>query len=532
MSSQDLTRWTTLVDRLADGDELSDEEQAFCDRYADAHPECARELALMEELSDLEAAPDGESGALVDAVLGQFAVEQAAIEAGHSVDSAEISEGPRSRLPRTGIALVVAAAAACALAVVYRGDPQAPAVAGLAQPASHPSRLELVYASGDATVDGADAMAGGALLASGDVVEIGEGSACMVLEPNIDVCMDGGTKLRVGEIVGPARRLELLSGRVALRLDKQPQGMSITVVSDGVESTAVGTAFTVARAASGVTTTVMEGRVRVKHGKNAHLVDAHRRVVVEGSTPRHSTLTRADESPEWEMLAPRALWREQVSGELRVSALQAGASDARVLLDGRAIGRAPLSTLLPPGPHELVVMDGERELLRRSFRTQPGQREIMTFDAQPLAAVEEPLPPSEAAPRRRGHSRTPTELLSGARHMMVEGRWGAAAEVYRSLRRLHPKSPEAHTVLVSLGQLELDRLGDPRRALSLLDRYLAKGGGVLAEEARYTRIRALRRLGHAPAEQDAIRLFLAAHPKSFHRKVLERRLVALAGDRE
>jgi len=122
-------------------------------------------------------------------------------------------------------------------------------------------------------------------------------------------------------------------------------------------------------------------------------------------------------------------------------------------------------------------------------------------------------------------------MLADARRLMRKGDFYAAAAQYEQLRRAHSSSAEAHAALVSLAQLELDKLGQPRRALARLDRYLAQSGD-LEQEARHARIRALRSLREPRLERAAIEEFLELYPRSFQRKALSRRLAELAETNE
>jgi hypothetical protein len=73
-------------------------------------------------------------------------------------------------------------------------------------------------------------------------------------------------------------------------------------------------------------------------------------------------------------------------------------------------------------------------------------------------------------------------------------------------------------------------LHDPRRALTFLDLYLLRGG-TLSEEARLTRIHALRALQRPAEEATAIAEFLAKHPRSFEDETLRARLAVLRSTR-
>jgi hypothetical protein len=365
-----------------------------------------------------------------------------------------------------------------------------------------------------------------------------------------------------------------------VQLVPQPEGWRFSIVSDGVWSTAVGTAFTVERhATEGVRTTVLNGKVRVgSDGGNEQIVTAHQRSQSRGGHASLSAITRSDESPEWAMLRPATLWSNPVSARLELRGLPAGVT---VLLDGQAIGKAPLATLVPSGAHSLAVHSapsaGEGRLLAtRDFVAEVGQLTVITFtpadlamraplDAAPVpvevvahaggdaaahatahpagraavtrapqrhegdtpaiegAPADEPsVEPEAAAPAARGAA----DMLAEAHKLMRAGRFDLAAARYQALRHAYPDSAEARTVLVSLAELQVDRLGNPKQALQNLDRYLDSGEGSLVEEAQQVRIRALHALGDA-RETAAIEDFLRAHPKSFQAPVLRRRLVEL-----
>jgi len=78
--------------------------------------------------------------------------------------------------------------------------------------------------------------------------------------------------------------------------------------------------------------------------------------------------------------------------------------------------------------------------------------------------------------------------------------------------------------------LRLDHLGDPAGALRNFDAYLrATRRGVLAQEAAYGRIRALRRLGRRTAELRELRGFLKRYPGALQAPLVRRRLKALLG---
>jgi tetratricopeptide (TPR) repeat protein len=152
-----------------------------------------------------------------------------------------------------------------------------------------------------------------------------------------------------------------------------------------------------------------------------------------------------------------------------------------------------------------------------------GHKPVMQDQESSAMKTEEPV----HGPTREQMPTSAADLLQDARRQMREGRYEDAVSSYSSILTAHPQSEAAHTVLVSLGQLQLLQLGQPARALGSFDAYLAAGGGPLAEEARAARIRALRALSRSADEANAIEEFLTKHPRSFETEALRSRLTAL-----
>jgi hypothetical protein len=225
---------------------------------------------------------------------------------------------------------------------------------------------------------------------------------------------------------------------------------------------------------------------------------------------------------------------------------------AEIVLDAQMIGQGALSTVVPAGAHSLQVRMNGVAVAARDFTAQAGQLSVLSFSpielAPPVVVPATTNTPS-VEPSHTGHvtgarhhvegvadveSATQTEasaampsaadMLAEAHKQMRASRFDQAAVQYQALRHAYPDSPEARTVLVSLAELQVDRLDMPELALRNLDRYLEGGNGALIEEARRVRIRALRALGNRSGETDAIEEFLAAHPKSFQAPALRQRL--------
>jgi len=119
-------------------------------------------------------------------------------------------------------------------------------------------------------------------------------------------------------------------------------------------------------------------------------------------------------------------------------------------------------------------------------------------------------------------------LLSQAEEAESAGRTAGASRLYGELGRSFPGTREEIVARALHGQLLLDRIGNPTRALALFEAYLnAQPTGTLAEEARLGRARSLERLGRSSDERAAWLDLLRAHPRSVHAAAARARLAAL-----
>jgi hypothetical protein len=359
---------------------------------------------------------------------------------------------------------VVAAAAAGALFIASsRGE--------------RPSAL-LELSLGDVSVAGARVEMG-ARIGAGKEVTIARGAACLALESKMHACFREGSVVKLSNLGAPQRRLDLVSGRVDVALAPLPQGERFSIVANGTWSTAVGTAYSVEVLANGaVETIVHEGKVRVGGENSGDLVIAHKIGLSQGGVKVEDLGDHArTETADWKALSQVA----ERSIEAPIPVAETPAADT---------AEAPAS----PEP---------------GVATGPAKIE------PPRAAPKTIEPPASAA-----------ELLALARQALREKRWADAAASYRSIVGTFPSSPEAHTVLVPLANLEVDRLGQAAQGLKHLDAYLSTGGPLVVE-ARLAKIRAFRSLGRTLDEASAIDEFLAAHPKSLEAESLKQRRQSL-----
>jgi len=133
-----------------------------------------------------------------------------------------------------------------------------------------------------------------------------------------------------------------------------------------------------------------------------------------------------------------------------------------------------------------------------------------------------------AAARAQGARADAATLLAQAEDAESSGRLVGASHLYGELGRSFPGTREDVVARALHGQLLLDRLGRPARALALFEAYLnAEPAGTLAEEARLGRARSLERLGRSSEERSAWLDLLRAHPRSIHAAAARARLAAL-----
>lgn len=331
---------------------------------------------------------------------------------------------------------------------------------------------------GDVSVAGARVEMG-ARIGAGKEVTIAHGAACLALEPKMHACFREGSVVKLSTLGAPQRRLDLVSGRVDVALAPLPAGERFSIVANGTWSTAVGTAYSVEVLANGaVETIVHEGKVRVGGENTGDLVIAHKIGLSQGGVKVEDLGDHArTETADWKALSQVA----ERSIEAPIPVAETPAAD----------------TVEAPANPEPSVAAGPSKI--------EGSR----------AAPKTIEPPASAA-----------ELLALARQALREKRWADAATSYRSIVGTFPSSPEAHTVLVPLANLEVDRLGQAAQALNHLDTYLSTGGSLVVE-ARLAKVRALRALGRTSDEAKAIDEFLAAHPKSLEAESLKQRRESL-----
>lgn len=509
----------SLVDRLVAGERLSAEEARRLDDAARDDPARAQELELLDRLAafvdERPAEPNAESIAVAHAALAR-------VRAGEKGRSTVAPSRPRN-VSRAVLVAVASLAAAAAIVVLAWSWPRP--VADEVAVVHEAAEARLTIAIGEVTLDGRALGDAPPRLATSTTIAVRDGRACLAIDPRIEVCLDRSTTASVEAQGGPQTLVDVRRGHAIARLDPLADGRTFALGSSDVRVVAVGTIFSIDVSDDGasITAAVLDGVVEVQTGDATLRLEAHEVVRLHPGGLERARLSADAEARDLELLSSAPA----LDGDIGYVAIEVAPADAEVLVDDRAIGRSPVMTALKVGEHRIELRGADGARLGETLGVREGTIVARRFALSGSAEVPEPSPPQdevleiieeETSPeaalreRPRGPVTSPRELLAEARTLRREDRWADAASAYRRLLRDHPRSSEAHTASVSLGDLLLDRLGEPEQAARAYLRYIKGGGGVLAPEARWGIVRARRKQGDAKAERKAIDEFLKHHP--------------------
>jgi hypothetical protein len=338
------------------------------------------------------------------------------------------------------------------------------------------------------------------------------------METDVVVCASPGAELRLRRATARHIDVEVLRGRVVAELAPRAPGSVFALSSRGGVARALGTAFSVEVPETGpVVTRVLHGRVLVTDGGRERQLGARMRTSSEGvaaSSPEEINEDRSllDLPPSDGADMSGGAW-----SVLRVEQVR-----GTVVIDGHTLGPAPVAALLRPGPHALEVQ-GPHDARRRDIATAPGETRVLsTAGTGWSVAKKTPL----GAGAGGGEASGAVALLTEARRARSAHDANAAQRAYERLFREYPGSDEALVARVAFGELALAELGAPQTALASFDAYLERGGSLEAE-ARFGRIRALRKLGRTATERAEILRFLELYPTSVASRALRERLRTL-----
>jgi hypothetical protein len=336
-------------------------------------------------------------------------------------------------------------------------------------------------------------------------IAAGTSPTCRMISPGATACLGAGSEVTTARLVSPRRVLDLVRGRVVVSLAPQTPGTSFGVATAAGTVTAVGTIFSVEIMANGDTMARCErGEVvvqptgsgaeqRLLAGEQVRIGDAHAAAPLTQHDRRRdlALLTYREDRPATRGEKPSEIAEREERSSARN---EKSAEPPRGSSEAARTASEPSPTAMTPVP---------------------------TATPAPVAAT---APPRAAEPGARAPAR---DLLGRARALRTQGAFREAADSYRAAYASDPHGAEGRTALVALGGLLLSELNDPAGALAAFDGYLNERKGVLAQEAEFGRIRALRALGRYESEKAAIQSFLVDHPEGPDAQVLRRRLESM-----
>lgn len=418
-------------------------------------------------------------------------------------------------------ALVATAFVALALRPPERARQSAPAAAPRAEVVHAPTvealssaqavqrgpRLSLLARGGERYASPGVALEQGASLREADVVSAQAGAGCFALSPRADVCLAKGSEARIAQLGLHARRVELIRGRAVASVERVEPSVPFALSVGELRVETIDAVLGFERDADQIVVRVLRGSALVANAAGTHALGSAQSAVQRTGALQLEVVPQPLEKArrDWELLATRA--------------------------------SSPASAPRAPSPRTPAPTDDQPADLPAPAT------ETVLVDAKPQAAASEAVPTPEpaAAPAaeqpshvERGQaeesdvelapSGTPEELLTQAKELARARRFAEASALYANLIRNAPLSRSAREALVLRGELLSERLREPAEGLSLFDRYLGSGGGLLEVRARYGRILALRHLGRTAEERAASQEFLFSHRDTPQARLLKTRL--------
>ncbi len=537
MAPQGCRRHDELEMKLANGLELTARERAEVEQHL---AECQVCGALARALEVVRQEPDG-SGLQADELAARRVIGAAMDEAWpqeHAGSEGSLHRGDSLASPRRAgsvlrtvwISAAVAALTALGVAalIVHGQAERAPLRSGgaVARADGQARRGEVTAAlvAGEARLAGAVVMPG-ERLASGGELRVGAGRVALRMGSRVAVLLSSGTRVRLAGGSRGAEGLRLLSGELLVSVDPGPGLDQFAVRVDERSVLVTGTIFSVSKGAGGVRVSVLRGAVEIlgPAGVSRRLTRGWTRLLGARSA---EAIDGGMAKGLWRRARLLALLRGLRSAHLSVRTEPSG---ARVRLDGLLLGVTPLDALVAEGQRELELeLDGftpvhERLLLGATAEVERDFK-LVRLRPRPSSPPEPVGPAGELGGAGAVSGVGWRELLRVARSRRAARSWRKAATAYKELIERFPGVGAARAAMVSRGLILLEHLRQPAAALRSFERYLSSGGGALAPEAEWGRIRALGALGRRRAEAAALRRFLRRHKGSARARGAARRL--------
>jgi hypothetical protein len=336
--------------------------------------------------------------------------------------------------------------------------------------------------------------------------------------------------------MGAAFEVVLDAGKLLISVNSSRAGPMVSVVTPHGRATVTGTIFSVEVANEDTIVNVARGKVEVDSMDAVAVVlpAGLSRTMVSGSGKKLpaeelQAMSRRDELFE--------LLDTQGQGVVDISSVPLG---AKVTVDGSPVGSTPVVVALRPGNRDVSLrVEGEpvvRELmdieagtrLERVFDLSYGDTATNAKSGNPLPSPAERLVPSS---RRKSQIPRPTaeQLLFEAQSLRGAQQFQSAARVYQRILEEYPSNEITTSALVSLGTIELEKLGRPTSALGRFNLYLNRTdrSGALTPEALHGKARALRNLNRTEEEREVLETLVSSFGRSLYSQAAKARLKQL-----
>jgi hypothetical protein len=483
--NDECSKWTELSDRQALEGALSREDAEFLTAHVTSCAACASEQQVFAQLRTcLDGSPRESRGAQNGA---------------RHVLSLTPARRPR-RLDTKGRwfvaagALVLASIAGWgALSTTQENEPPQE----LAKSPTHAQDFaHLLLVSGEVTMGGHEPTAG-ASLREEEAIATAEGRACL-MHGSATTCLEAQSRGRILAARAGAARVELTQGTLVCRQASTKAGDAFEVKTKWGTLIGMGAEFVTAYTGEGLSVEVTTGRLRVEPKVGNELVlEGKHHVHLDASGVSQRDLRATDDERFLEM----QMWDQLSLSPVTLSSQPPGST---VRIDGIIRGVTPFSMMIARGTHHLSLEQNGFKRAERLLEVKGAERVVTEIELSRL-------PDEKKAQSAR--SSAPSELLEKAQNQRKNGQYADAARTYQALLSAYPSSREASATRLSLGELQLSKLGAPGAALDSFRRYL-KSGGALRQEASYGEIRALRALGRDAEARQIAQRFVSIYPES------------------
>lgn len=540
VSNEDCARILELDIKKAHGHAISEAEQQLYKQHVANCPHCILELSVLEALAEETTA----CGALpeLDELSRRRFVDEVIARA-DSMDRKfmeEDADPPSGRERFRFYALVGTLAAAAIAAVLFWQYPanqtsSSPAVARRGLPAAQGAlNGHFALLSGEVLVGTHSAVIGDQL-ESGDRVETGDGRTVITLPSEIVLSLARDTSLEIQSRRDLGYEVTLDRGQlhVSLPPDVDRGGFNIVTQKGTVDVT--GTVFSMEADESSVKVRVLRGQVEISDRGGRQ-----RRLGTSAGTSLGSSrvwsLSQNEEESLWEAVRVLELLHVEDNAIIDVQSSPLGAD---VEVDSVFIGKTPVKASIRSGYREIHLAMNGGESARKLVDLHKGSLmswdvdfrslgENLESDTGDLLATDSSEKSGKASKIKKKSGRkeglSASQLLKRAQELRASLDWKGAADMYAHLIRKFPNADETRAAYVSLGEVQLSKLGRPMSALRHFNDYLAVAqAGPLAREALYGKIRSLRALGRLEEEEEAISLFLKRFPGSIRSKEIQSR---------